>query len=231
VTSPSREAPPGGRPLIWLATQLLRLLGLSWRVRFEGDNPLDAPGGPPVVGALWHRNLFLASVLFRGSGTAVPVSRSQDGELVAGVLWQLGFARPLRGSSSRGGAAVLRQAVLEIRAGVSVAILTDGPKGPARRSKLGAVALARLTGAPIAPASFSASPCVRIRSWDGTLVPLPFARVVCRIGDLIEVSKDTPIEDEEALCAHLDQTLNRDTDALDDALGLHDSNRGGSSSA
>ena len=156
---------------------------------------------------------------------AVPVSRSDDGELVAGVLLRLGFAEPLRGSSSQGGAAVLRQLARTVDRGVSAAILTDGPRGPARRSKPGVVALARLTGAPIAPASFSARPCVRFRSWDGSLLPLPFARVVCRFGDPIPVARDTAVEAEPELVARLDAALNRDTDALDAALGLRDDHR------
>jgi lysophospholipid acyltransferase (LPLAT)-like uncharacterized protein len=216
----------GNEALAVLAAALLRLLGRSWRVRVEGPSPFGGPEPPLVVGAIWHRSLFIAAVLYQGSRFAVPVSRSSDGERIAAVLRRMGFADPPRGSSSHGGTAVLRSLLRGVREGRSVAILTDGPRGPARQSKSGVVALARLSGVPITPASFSASPCWRIGSWDGSLLPLPFARVTCRYAEPIEVPRELTAEAGEALRTRLDAALNRDTDELDDALGLFDPNRG-----
>jgi hypothetical protein len=178
-----------------------------------------------VIGATWHRNLFIAAVLFRQRGIAVPVSRSRDGERISAVLRRLGFADPARGSSSRGGAQALRQLTRAVSEGVSAVILTDGPKGPPRRSKDGVISLARRTGVPITPGSFSARPCLRVGSWDGSLIPWPFARVTCRFGEAIPVARDASADEEGVLLARLDAQLNRDTDALDDALRMKDSNR------
>lgn len=211
--------------LYWLAAMGLLLLGLTWRVRFEGVNSFEDSGRPAAIGATWHRNLFIAAVLFRRRGIAVPVSRSRDGERISALLRRLGFADPPRGSSSRGGASALRQLARGVAEGVSAVILTDGPKGPARRSKDGAISLARWTGVPITPASFSARPCLRVGSWDASLIPWPFARVTCRFGEAIPVARDASPDEEGALLARLDAELNRDTDALDDALRLRDPNR------
>jgi lysophospholipid acyltransferase (LPLAT)-like uncharacterized protein len=58
-----------------------------------------------------------------------------------------------------------------------VAIAADGPRGPREHVKLGAVAAALSTGAPLIPVAVSARPAWRLRTWDGFLMPAPWARV------------------------------------------------------
>jgi hypothetical protein len=38
--------------------------------------------------------------------------------------------------------------------------------------------LARATGLPVVPGTWWARPLVRVQSWDRTIVPLPFSRIV-----------------------------------------------------
>lgn len=64
------------------------------------------------------------------------------------------------------------------RAGWSLALACDGPLGPYRVAKPGALLLARESGLPIVPWAIVASPSVRLRRrWDRQVVPLPFARL------------------------------------------------------
>ncbi len=203
----------------WLGAAMLRVLGSTWRCSIEGENPLQ-PGAAPILGAFWHRNMLIAAFSFRDRGYAVPVSRSRDGELITHVLRRLGYSEPPRGSSTRGGTAALRALVRIVDAGTTISIQTDGPRGPARQSKDGVVALARLTGAEIVAIGFSASPSLRFRSWDGTLLPLPFARVVCEFGPHFSVPGETTPELEAEVLLDLDRALNEMTDRLDDQTGL-----------
>jgi len=205
--------------LSWLAALLLRGLGATWRIDVEGDNPLEPPGAI-VVAALWHRDVLVTAYQFRDQGYSVPVSRSRDGDLITGLLLALGYAPPPRGSSSRGGAVALRGLVRLVEAGTTVSLPVDGPRGPARKSKIGVVSLARLTGVPITPLAFSARPCFRFGSWDGTLLPAPFARVVLRFGEPIAVGRDASPEEEAAVVSELDRTLGALTDGLDERMGL-----------
>lgn len=198
---------------------LLRLLGATWRVSTEGPDPL-ADGHEPVVAAFWHRNVLIASHYYRGRGFSVAVSRSRDGDRVASLLSALGYETPPRGSSTRGGASALLELVRQVESGTTVSIQTDGPQGPARISKVGVVSLSRLTGRPITPVTFSARPRVRFRSWDGTLLPLPFAKVVCRYGEPLVVPADADDSEEERRRDELDRALNELTDAVDQELGL-----------
>jgi lysophospholipid acyltransferase (LPLAT)-like uncharacterized protein len=87
------------------------------------------------------------------------------------------------------------------------------------------LSLARQTGKPISPVGFSARPCIRFRSWDGTLLPLPFARVPCVYGPAISVPWNAEPDDEEVIRHQLDRELNRLTDEADGRCGLKDENR------
>ena len=161
--------------------------------------------------------MLIAAFVFRNSRFSVPVSRSRDGDLIAAILERLGYAPTPRGSSSRGGAAALRALVRLVEGGTSISIQTDGPRGPARESKVGIVALARITGAPIVPIVFSASHSLRFRSWDRTLLPLPFARIHCICGPGLEIARETGAVDEEIARKALDRELNRLTEAAEGA--------------
>jgi hypothetical protein len=177
--------------------------------------PRPAPDEDPLLAAIWHRNILIAAVLFRDRQYSVPVSRSRDGDLIAAVLARLGYASSPRGSSSRGGAAALRGLVTRLKEGSSVAIQTDGPRGPAQVSKPGIVALARLSGVPISPVGFAASSRACFRSWDRTRLPLPFSRVSCVIAPSIEISRSLGASEREAGMHFLDAELNRLTDEMD----------------
>jgi hypothetical protein len=204
-----------------LVARLLRVLGATWRIRIEGDDPL-ASGVPPMLGALWHHSTFVAAYFYRDRGIAIMVSRSRDGDWISAVLQRLGFATP-RGSSSRGGREALREQIREVREGGRIAaILCDGPRGPARQLKAGVVALARATSAPLWPVAFSARPCLRFASWDRTFLPLPFARVVCAYGEPVRVPEDVDEAGFEKTRAQLESELNRLTEGLDARLGRRD---------
>jgi hypothetical protein len=91
------------------------------------------------------------------------------------------------------------QMVREVRAGKSTAFTLDGPRGPAREAKPGAVFLARATGAPILPFHLEADRFWELRSWDRTQIPKPWARVALVIGEPIYVASDA---DDAAVEAH-----------------------------
>jgi lysophospholipid acyltransferase (LPLAT)-like uncharacterized protein len=223
-SSPAAAAPPRlARALRGLlggiAAALVRVLGATWRLEVLGENPIG-PGKTPVAGALWHRGLFIAAHFFRDARIVVMVSRSRDGDWIEAVLSGLGFAGSPRGSSSRGGASALRRQVELVRAGHSAALLCDGPRGPARVAKAGVVALARAAGVAVQPVGLSARPCLRFGSWDTTLLPLPFARVVAVFGRPIPIHAEITAEQVEHARLKIEQEIERATREADEELGL-----------
>ena len=184
----------------FLVAGALRALASTWRVEIQGPDPFEAGDDEPIVLVAWHRNLFVALGVFRDRGLVIPVSKSRDGDWIASVLVRMGFGEPPRGSSSDGASTLLRNLVRAARSGQRVAMLPDGPRGPAGIAQPGVVALARMTGARLFPAGISASSSWRFGSWDRVLLPRPFARVRCRFGRTLRVPKGS---DGEALAAHL----------------------------
>jgi lysophospholipid acyltransferase (LPLAT)-like uncharacterized protein len=63
------------------------------------------------------------------------------------------------------------------------AVMTADGGGPARVAKVGAVALASATGAPLAPVGADCRPAIYERhKWDQVRTPLPFGRVAIALG-------------------------------------------------
>lgn len=146
--------------------------------------------GKPVIFTVWHGRLLPLSFLHRNQGVVALASRSADGEYIARILQHWGFGM-VRGSSSSGGDTAFRELIREVRAGRSVAVTPDGPRGPRERLKPGVLQLAQLTGAPLIPAAAAASRAWWFESWDRFLVPKPFARLHVAYGDPVFVSRDS----------------------------------------
>ena len=176
-----------------------------------------SPGGA-YIGALWHRNLAMPHVFYPARlRRACLVSRSRDGELLARIVVSLG-SRAVRGSSSaldgrsKGGAAALRGLARAVEEGFHIVVTPDGPKGPAGRLKPGIVMLGAMTGRPIVPLGFAVSRFARLPTWDGTLLPLPFARFALSYGEPLRVPPERGEEAIEASRADLERRL-READA------------------
>ena len=201
------------RASLWLFGQLtaglLRLLGATWRVEILGTDPrVAASPDSAQLAALFHESMLPCAWLYRGLGYSVAVSRSRDGDLIGATLRALGYADPARGSSSRGGSAALRGLLRHLEGGTTTAVLVDGPRGPARVAKTGVIALARLAQCPVQPVAISARPAIRLKSWDRSLIPLPFARVVCAYSEPITIDQSTRDDrSEQAAARALDKTL------------------------
>lgn len=205
--------------LAWLGALILRGLGATWRIRCDGADPFAPGARRPVIFAAWHRDIWMALYLLRGHGLAISVSLSRDGDRVEALLRRMGFARSPRGSSSRGAAALLREMIRTLRRGRDAGILPDGPRGPAGVAQPGAVALARLSGAPVVPVALAAAPCWRFSSWDRGVLPKPFARVRLRYGEPLLVPPGCSPEDLEAARRTLESRLHRLCNELRGELG------------
>lgn len=151
--------------------------------------------GRPVVFVLWHGRLLPCTYFNRHQNLVTLVSQHRDGEYITRIVEGWGYTA-VRGSSSRRAAGSLRELVRYVRAGRSLAITPDGPRGPRETMKPGALLAAQLSGAPIIPASGGADRGWWFGGWDRFLVPKPFARVRLAYGEPVWVPRDA---DEAAL--------------------------------
>jgi len=206
-TQPERESPSGAERLLGRVGALaLRALGATWRVHASGPDPF-ARGELPVLGAVLHRDFLMAAWFFRDREIRVGVSRSRDGDLIDRVLAALGYADAARGSSSRGGAVAQLALLRSLEAGRSVAVVVDGPRGPAGQPKPGVARLARHTARPITPITFDTRFAWRFGSWDAACLPLPFARVECRFGEPLHAAAGAGSGREDDLLEELGRRL------------------------
>jgi lysophospholipid acyltransferase (LPLAT)-like uncharacterized protein len=150
----------------------------------------------------------------RNQGVAILVSEHSDGEYLARVLTRSGF-RTVRGSSTSGGVRGLKGLVRAAREGHDLAITPDGPRGPARSFKPGALAVARLTGLPVVPVVAIPARSWQLRSWDGFVIPKPFSTVRIVYGHPVEIPRDTT---DEAL-RELAETVAAELDTLGSTRG------------
>ena len=164
----------------------LALRTIRWRAegRESAEGVWDAGGG--VITCFQHGRIALSPAcwpLDRAQEPRALISLSADGGFVAAAVERLGFpairgsaAKPSDPAKTKGGAAAFRETLRWIRGGGGIAVTPDGPRGPPGAMTEGPPLLARASGAPVLLVGLACRPCLRLRSWDGHVVPLPFGR-------------------------------------------------------
>jgi lysophospholipid acyltransferase (LPLAT)-like uncharacterized protein len=200
--------------IILIATPLMHLLGLSLRIKAEGRTELGprAKQDEPPLWSLWHETILMSVWYHRDQDVHVMISASRDGELISTIGKFFGYTA-VRGSSSRGGQEATREMVDFLKAGKRCAITPDGPRGPRRQMKPGAVNIARLTGCPVVPFGFAAERCWRLKSWDEFIIPKPFSRAVFVYGEPIRIPKTGG--DDEKYVIQIQEEMDRVTQAAE----------------
>jgi lysophospholipid acyltransferase (LPLAT)-like uncharacterized protein len=166
----------------------IQAIARTWRFRAvnEGAYRASHAGGKAIVMTLWHGEMLPLLYYHRNRQIAVMVSEHGDGEIIARILSAFGF-RLVRGSTSRGAARALIAVDRELEAGFDVGITPDGPRGPLHSVAPGALVAAHRAGVQIVPLAASASAFWQLGSWDGFMIPKPFARVTIAYGDPLTV--------------------------------------------
>ena len=120
------------------------------------------------------------------------ISEHADGEIIARIADE---PRAIARCAARRRAA--RRARCSARSrrveeGHDLAITPDGPRGPAKSIAPGdALIVAQRTGAPMIAAAATAACAWRLKSWDGFLIPKPFARVDIAYSDAVHRRRPT----------------------------------------
>ena len=85
----------------------------------------------------------------------------------------------------------------------------DGPRGPRRVAKTGALLLAKKTGRPVLPFAVTPERFWRLGSWDRLQIPKPFTLAVVRLAPPLYVPADADDARLEALRGELQGELER----------------------
>lgn len=194
----------------WLAAGFMQCLYRLLRVVHVGRAYPEScwERGERIIVAFWHGRLLMMPFVYPGKPGAILISQHRDGEYISRIATILGF-EVIRGSATRGGMRAFKQMIRAIKGRLNLVITPDGPKGPRAKVKSGVIEMAKLTGAPIVPVSFSASRRRFLKSWDAFLVPVPFSRAVYIWGEPMYVpptaTKAEVAKHQEALEERLDR--------------------------
>ena len=187
-----------GRLMIFLIYRLIR--GYSWTFRLTLENERSwrdyLEQGGRVIVSVWHQQFFAVIRPFKAYGSyrpALMISKSRDGDIIAGVAARTGWF-PVRGSSSQGGSEALAQMIARLRETGLTGHIVDGPRGPCGKVKPGLIRMAQAADAAIVPVRVSAEKAWHLNSWDRFLIPKPFTRVTIGFHDMI---KPKPMETAE----------------------------------
>ncbi|MEW6442018.1 MAG: hypothetical protein AB1640_13870 [bacterium] len=148
-------------------------------------SPLDdALRNPPhrFVAALWHQDVLCVPWAYRRFHGQTIASVGDAGDVIARLLGLCNFT-VFRGGSSKGRSR--RRIILEeftrhlLKVDrPAVGITVDGSSGPPYRMKTGVIVLAMKIHAPFFVVRVWSKRRILLRTWDRTMLPLPFNKIV-----------------------------------------------------
>jgi lysophospholipid acyltransferase (LPLAT)-like uncharacterized protein len=180
------------RPFLAFLYRFIRAYAWTFRLEVENEAPWMAyhRNGGRVLLCTWHQQFFAAIRHFQNYRDHRPgliISRSKDGEIIAGVASRSGW-EPVRGSSSRGGLKAMVDLIEKLRQTRLAGHIVDGPQGPASVIKNGLIWIAHAADAVIVPFYIFADRAWYFKSWDRFMLPKPFSRVRLRFGEMIRLA-------------------------------------------
>lgn len=146
----------------------------------------------PCIYAMWHAHQCCIHGIQDKSNLNVLISRSVDGEIIARTVQKWGF-KVVRGSKGKKGAIeATMQLIDKLKNNECIAMMVDGPSGPAFVAKNGVVKIAKMSGAPIVPVYWYSEDITffKLPSWDGFRYPFGFTRLLNYYGDPIYVRSE-----------------------------------------
>lgn len=198
----------------WALAAYVRLVAATCRAS-------ETASQDQVVLAMWHEYNLAASVaawrLRRAPRHVSFSTQTFRGRVMTAMLGALDAGSvELPAEGERAEATRLARELARLgREGASLVVAPDGPLGPFRVAKPGAMIVARQAGLPVLPWAVHVSPAIRLnRRWDRHIVPLPFCRLQVIEGELIAPGPREPIR---PLLARLQAELDRASEAAETA--------------
>ncbi len=194
-----------------LAFHIIQIYSLTFRLDVVNEKSWQAllKKGKTVLLCTWHQQFFTAIRHFkryRSLNPALMISKSKDGDLIAGVARRTGW-HTARGSSSRGGKKAMEAMIEHLKKYRFGAHILDGPQGPIGSVKAGAIKMAHEGDAYVVPFHVSAENAWYFNSWDRFMLPKPFSKVTLIYGEKIRFDETRDPELFESQRAYLEETM------------------------
>lgn len=190
---------------------LAKLVYIAFRIQqpFTRIKEVNNHEIKPCIYAMWHAHQCCIHGIKDKENLSVLISRSIDGEIIARTVQKWGF-KVVRGSKGKKGAIeATMQLIDRLKNNGCVAMMVDGPSGPAFNVKDGVIKIAKMSGAPIVPTYwYSEDPSfLKLPSWDSFRYPLFYTRLLNLYGEPIYVNPDNTDEQDEEARLQLQKSL------------------------
>jgi lysophospholipid acyltransferase (LPLAT)-like uncharacterized protein len=191
---------------------LAKLVYIAFRIQepFTRIKEVGNPKIKPCIYAMWHAHQCCIHGIEDKTSLNVLISRSIDGEIIARTVEKWGF-KTVRGSKGKKGSVeATMQLIDRLKQNECVAMMVDGPRGPAYEAKVGVVKIAKMAQAPIIPVYWYSEDksFLKLPSWDSFRYPFFYTRLLNLYGDPIYVNADNTDEQDEAVRVQLQDSLN-----------------------
>ncbi len=220
---PSADANMGNTKGYIMKKKILFFLGVffgKWALKFlystnrwniEGDGQIEKlrAEGKSIIFTTWHGNLLPGYLYVADKQPYGVAGKHGDAEIISRIAVKLGY-KTIRGSSSDGGREAYKQIINVLNEKGSLVFITpDGPKGPAKEPKPGAVKAAMRTGAVLLPTGSYATKHWASTNWDTFYVAKPFGKIHLLIGKPLAFSENDDFDE----CSNL---LKNELDRLEE---------------
>lgn len=161
----------------FLGSILMRFIYFTSKKTFHF--PTNISDERMIIGS-WHGDLLMQPFSYKiwrkEQNATIMISEHFDGELIAKTVGYFGL-ETIRGSTRRGAARVLLQAIKKVKDGYDLGITPDGPKGPRFSVSDGIVVVAQKLDKPIILLNCVPSSYWQLGSWDKFMIPKPFSHL------------------------------------------------------
>ena len=158
--------------------------------------------------AFWHGTMLLPWYLHGSPDFVGLTSQSKDGDLLAKILKNWNY-KVIRGSSSTGGDEALDTMIENAQNKYSIAITTDGPRGPRHKFKAGAVITAKKGNIPVVLAGVGFKRKKVLRNWDKFEIPYFFSEAKIIYSEPIYVNPNLTYEETSSVILKCEEELNK----------------------
>lgn len=186
---------------------VIRVLCKTVRIKIYGSENINNLKSNYVL-AFWHGTMLLPWYVNRNKNLAAIVSSSSDGELLAHALTKWNY-KVARGSSHKGGKEALETLIEFAKADYSVAITPDGPTGPPKVMKAGAVITAKKARIPQVLLGVHIDRKFMLQSWDSFEIPKPFSKAVIYFSKPIFFDENLTYEETDIKIRETGNLLNK----------------------
>jgi hypothetical protein len=177
---------------------LVNLISKTWRIKIIGKIPKENG-----IIVFWHGLMLPCWKFFSKLNPYAVVSTSKDGQVLVKILskWNYSF---IRGSSSKGGKVVLEN-IISLSKDKLVLMTPDGPRGPNRKFKAGALVAAQRSQADLFYLRVKInSKIILKKSWDKFEFPLPFSKINIEVSEPLNVHNSLSREEIERIISEIE---------------------------